>query len=178
MAEVNRRRFSENQLAGVFRILDSGGTRDDVRAYVKRAQNGRGVSNDTIKALRESHRQLRRSQGYNVKVGGTRNLRDASGNLKRLNTLPPRQRIASSRRPRPPVIPGVRMEVTVMYETRHQGRLTGVYAVDVFEVGDDAPSLAAQIAEAAETTGGSDPPVGEKVPRSGGGPQILRVKGL
>ena len=75
MARVNGREFSTGELRDIFRTLDTGGDRPAVRQRVRSLQ-GRGVSNDTIRGLRELHRQVRRSQGYNVKVGGVRNLRD------------------------------------------------------------------------------------------------------
>ena len=170
MAEINNRRFSRNQLAGIFRELDAGGTRADVRAYIKRSQ-GRGVSNDTIRALRETHRQLRRSQGYLVGQRGRRNLIDPqTGRLRLLkdfpHTLPP------SRRPQPP--PGLRVKVSVEYTKRDaNGRELG-RAVGSFTVGPDEPSLDEQISAAEEG-------VEETLitgPGGGKGRSILGVRGL
>ena len=143
MAQINNRDFSEAQLRGVFRVLDGGGTRADVRAFVTRSQ-GRGVSNDTIKALREAHRRLRRSQGYLVGQRGPRNLLDPqTGRLRRVKDLPRSRTLPPSRRPSPPR--QVRASVTVEY-TKHdsRGRPIG-RAVGTFSVGPDDPSLREQL---------------------------------
>lgn len=160
MAEVNNREFGREVLRAVFRTLDGGGTRDDVRRVVK-LQQGRGVSNDTIRALRELHRRLRRSQGYNVKVGGKRDLIDPNtGQLRRLSKLPARKKVAPSRKPAPPRIEGVR--VTAEYvAVDNRGRPTG-RKVGVFRVTEGGPSLAEQVSRASvEDTGTFVPgPVG------------------
>lgn len=138
MAQINNRQFTQSTLRTIFRSLDSGGTRQDVRAIIRREQ-GRGVSNDTIRALRETHRQLRRSQGYNVKVGGTRNLRDENGELRRISQLPARQRVAQSRRPRPPRLPGI----NTVYEVNRGGERSVVSVSgegEVAEALDELPS--------------------------------------
>ena len=173
-ATVNNRRFSQPQLAAIFRVLDTGGTRADVRATVRRLQDGRGVSNDTIKALRELHRRLRRSQGYNVKVGGTRNLIDPeTGQLRSLRRLPARRRIAVSRRPRPPVIEGIRTRVTVEHIVRDsRGRPIG-RQVNVFTINEDEP-VQEQVARAAmDTVEGTFVP---GVVRDNRGLRVLQVR--
>ena len=166
MAEINNRQFTQSTLRSIFRSLDSGGTRQDVRAIIRREQ-GRGVSNDTIRALRETHRQLRRSQGYNVKVGGTRNLRDESGQLRRVSQLPARRRIAQSRRPRPPNLPGLR---TVLEVNRG-----GERAVVSITSGPDVPSLRTLGAEALEALG-RDSPKGATEPGGPPGVTVLAVR--
>lgn len=165
MADINNRRFSDPQLRGVFRILDGGGTRNDVRAFVRRSQ-GRGVSNDTIRALRDTHRQLRRSQGYLVGERGKRDLIDPeTGRLRRVRDLPRARTLPPSRRPLPPR--QVRASVSVEY-TKYDsaGRPVGT-AIGSFTVGPDEPSLADQITDASmdsETVTPGGPPLsGRKV---------------
>lgn len=139
---IGKREFDVGDLRAVFRTLDGGGTRDDVRRVVKLRQEGRGVSNDTIKGLRELHRRLRRSQGYNVKVGGTRNLIDPNtGQLRRLDRLPARKKVAPSRRPSPPKIEGARTRVTVerpVVDSRGRpiGSRVDVFRADDFQIGE------------------------------------------
>lgn len=164
MADINGRDFSQADLRAIFRTLDDGGTRTDVRATVRR-QQGRGVSNDTIRALRESHRRLRRSQGYNVKVGGVRRLRDDNGDLRRVNQLPPRQRLSQSRRPRPPNLPGV----NTVYEINRGGEETLVSVSS-----DQAGSLDQITAEALDSLTTGSP----RGPSTGGprGVSPLRVR--
>lgn len=167
-ADVNNRRFGDQELRAVFRILDGGGTRAEVRAFVQRSQ-GRGVSNATIAALRETHRQLRRSQGYLVGQRGQRNLIDPNtGRLRRVRDLPRARTLPPSRRPLPP--PGVRASVSVEY-TKYDsaGRPVG-RAFGSFTVGPDEPSLSEQITDASM----DEETVTPGAPASGG----LRVLGV
>jgi len=146
MAEVNGRRFTQGELQVVFRTLDTGGKRDDVREAVKRLQ-GKGVANETIRQLRDIHRTLRRSEGWDVKQGGTRGyLSDDQGRLKR---PPPSRRLSPSARPAGPQ--QVSRNVTATYNVRDsRGNIIG-QRVGVFHVGPNTPSLATMVAEAAES---------------------------
>lgn len=166
-------RFTESELRDLFRTLDGGGTRTQMRARVQALQ-GRGVSNDLLRDVRHLHRQVRRSQGYNVAQGGTRRLRDAqTGDLKRLIDLPARQKLTPLARPAPPKLEGLRTTVTVRHQLRINGVLTDMQAVTKFELGPGAPSLAAQVAEASEDGYGSPTAPGEI---GGRGYEILRVQ--
>ena len=167
MAEINNRQFDQSTLRAIFRSLDSRGTRADVRAIIRREQ-GRGVSNDTIKALRETHRQLRRSQGYNVKVGGTRNLRDENGQLRRISQLPARQRVAQSRRPRPPNLPGI----STVYEVNRGGERS---VVSVTNRGRSEALIEAETAEALDMMDAGSPK-GSTPSRAPRGVTPLRVR--
>ena len=174
-AIVNGREFSEPLLRAVFRTLDSGGTRADVRRVVRQSQN-RGVSNDTIRVLRELHRRLRRSQGYNVKVGGVRNLIDPeTGQLRRLAALPPRRKIAASRRPQPPRIGDIRTRVTIEYIDRDsRGRPKGT-RINVFTI-NEGESVQEQARRAALETGPGTSVGAVGVPPSNMGIRVLQVR--
>jgi len=154
MADIGGRRYTQRQLERLFRTLDAGGTRDDVRRQVRRLQR-RGISNDALRQLRLAHKAVRRSQGYNVKDGGVRRLVDETGELRPLRSLSPNQRLSLSRRPLPPS--NLPAKVTVAFPVRRDGRNTGRRRVAVFDVGPDAPSLEAQLAEAAEDMGHGSP---------------------
>lgn len=146
MAEISGREFSQEELVVIFRTLDTGGTRADVRADVRRLQ-GRGVSNEVIRKLRDVHRTLRRSQGFNVKQGGTRNLRNPDGSFKRWSQLRSSERLPLRARPvRVPTVVTTRRTVEYgLFDSR--GRMVGT-RIRVFTVGPDTLSLAEQVAEA------------------------------
>lgn len=147
MAAINNREFTQGQLEMVFSILDTGGTRAQVRAYLRRS-TGRGASNETIRKLRDVHRQFRRSQGFDVKQGGTRGwLTDSRGSL----IAPSRENLGKrflspSARPAPPLQAAV--EAVFRYRTYDAaGRFIGVrYAA--FEGGPDMPPILEQVRRA------------------------------
>ena len=162
---INNREFSQGDLDIIFDELDKRGTRQDVRRIVRR-QQGRGVSNDTIRAIRKVHKEVRRSMGYNVKDHGPRDLVDPTTNrLRRLRDLPARRRISPSRRPAPPRVPGLTFQVQGTFLNAD-----GDPRVGNFLVGPDdlsLPSLEAQIAEAGDLLGHTSPVTDQPVNPSG-----------
>lgn len=175
MAAINNREFTQGQLNLVFSVLDRGGKRDDVRRLVRQFSN-KGVSNETIRQLRNVHRLLRRSQGYDVKQGGTRGwLTDRNGNL-----LPPARQYLKGRFLSPAARPAgpqqVSRDVTVEYTAYDGGRPVGT-KVAVFRVGPDTAPLSEQVAQASVREGyGSSKETSPIMSRRGFSP--LHVKEL
>lgn len=155
MAKVAGRDFSEPELARLFRLLDTGGTRPQVREEIRQLQ-GRGASNEVLRKLRDVHRTTRRSQGYRVAQGGTRNLRDPeTGRLRQLRDLPARKVIPAFNRPAPPA--NLPADVTVVFDLRDaQGRRTGSQQIASFRVGPGQAPLTDQVRLASQRGGGSN----------------------
>ena len=152
---INGRSFTHAQLQGIFRHLDADATRASIRRLVTE-QQGRGISNETVAALRKAHRQLRRSQGYAIGPRAKANLRETpSAPRVRLVDFDSRRRIPAQRRPAPPRIEGLSERVIARYEILDNGRRTGVTEVREFTVGSDRPSLGDQVAEARDKGFGS-----------------------
>lgn len=148
MAEVNGREFSTGLLRSVFHLLDAGGTRASVRSLIRDAQ-GKGVSNETVAALRDVHLRLRRSQGYALTPRQRRNIRETpSSPAKRLKDLTRFERLSKSRIPEPPRIKGVTYRQAVEYNLPQGGK-----EIRVFDVGDGRPPVADQVAEAQDRDG-------------------------
>jgi len=167
---INNREFGESTIRRVFRALDTGGTRADVRRVVREEQN-RGVSNDTIRALRQAHKQVRRSMGYNVQDHGPRNLRDPeTGKLRLLESLPARRKLRPSRRPRPPEIEGLRFQVQASFRDND-----GADRVANFVVEEGGPSLRSQVTEAMEKLALGSPATGSTPVNPSGSFRLLSV---
>ncbi|WP_420431352.1 hypothetical protein [Candidatus Poriferisocius sp.] len=152
MARIGNRQFTTRELGSIFDALDRGATRQDVRGLVTRLQ-GRGIGNDSIRDVRSTYVRLRRAQGFDKHVRGR-------------SVLPARESLPVSARPRPPVIPGIDLRVTLPFDTIYGAR------VGVFPVNESAPSLTQQLAEASDKQYGSPIAPNRGVPT--GGP--LRVR--
>ena len=138
MARIGSRRYTTRELGTVFRALDAGATRSDVRDIIRTLQ-GRGIGNDAIRDLRATYVQLRRSDGFDRRIRGGR------------RTLPPPQSLPVGVRPSPPVIPGVDIRTTQPFTTA-QGVRVGVFTVNDLEA-----SLAEQIAAQSKRGGFGSP---------------------
>ena len=153
-ATINGRELGDDLLRDLFHRLDAGQTRAQIRAAVKSAQ-GRGISNETIAALRKTHVQLRRSQGYGITKYSRTKLRSSPdapltpvSRLKTRITGEGPVRLSPSRRPKAPRIEGVGQIEIVQFEKRFDGRPAGVSEVRQFHTGLDRKPLEEQITEA------------------------------
>ena len=154
-ATINGRQLGDALLRTLFHELDAGATRQRIRTIVREAQ-GRGVSNETVAALRKAHVQYRRSQGYAITARTRTKLRATPDSpLTPVSQLSTRigaevRRLSPSRRPNAPRIEGVRQTEIVQFETRIDGVPTGESEIRQFETGPGQPSLEEQLREAEE----------------------------
>ena len=158
-ATINGRQLGDALLRDLFHRLDAGQTRQQIRAHVKSVQ-GKGISNETIAALRKTHVRYRRSQGYAITERSRTKLRAApDAPLTPVSQLPSRidaegpRRLAPSRRPNAPRIEGVGQVEVVQFDKVRGGRRTGRSEIRQFRTGEEAPSLEQQVAEASEEAG-------------------------
>ena len=152
---INGRSFTHAQLRAIFHHLDADATRASIRRLVS-TQQGRGISNETVAALRKAHRQLRRSQGYAIGPRAKANLRETpSAPLVRLMDFDSRLILPATRRPEPPRIEGLKERVVVRYEILDNGRRTGVTELHEFTVDSDRSDLGDQVAKARDKGFGS-----------------------
>ena len=151
-ATINGRELGNALLRDLMAALDAGATRQQLRAHVKRVQ-GRGISNETIAALRKTHVQLRRSQGYAITERSRTKLRATPRSplppvetLRRTITGEGPLYISPSRRPLPPRIEGVGQVEVVRFRKRDSGKSE----VRQFRTGEGRAPLKEQVQRAAE----------------------------
>lgn len=140
-AKGRRREHDRRLVEQVFRELDAGKTRSQVQAELKRAR-GQGVGNDAFAALRQVHRDVRRSQGFDVRTRGKKvNIRqDVNAPIRTRDQIAADARLAAQQRPLPPEnVEGLPTRVTVAYDSPDGPRIGS------FRTGEDAASLEDQV---------------------------------
>jgi len=161
--EINGRQFSDQLLAELFRHIDAGAARPQLRRLVTDAQ-GRGVSNATLAAVRAAHLRLRRTQGYALRPHQRVALRETPDSpLPKLRQLPrgaaeigrsklPPQ-LSPGRRPAPPSELNTRLAVEFS-QVDNEGRVIA-HRIEVFDVGPGHAPLGEQVRDAQRSDTGS-----------------------